>query len=274
MRYIVKTRRLETDDGELIKVFECPLEKRWEDLMPWTEDWQDEHPNDHKRLCGACRKCVVNFQPFSESQILAITQVDPNVCGHLRTDHPDMTEVVGLPADSDWGEGLLDQSSCVKTQRLASGERIIRTARSLQALRAAVNQGLIPYFVPNMESGRTQQKLSIVFDREKGRLSISGHFRSGGPFDQQQIELRYGKGAGIALRQDFRRHSSPVAAYLLPHDIAVEERVYLEDLIEDRVASIWYQGDAYRASTGFAIWRGHELEIERSEDATGFEILG
>lgn len=278
MRFIVEDRRLETDEGELIKVFDCPLEKRWEDLMPWTDGWQDRELNDHKRLCGACQKCVVNFQPFTEVQIIALVQVNPGVCGYLRTNHPDLREIVGDLGDDATQDSMFlreDGASCTYTQAIASGERVIKTARSLLALREAVDRGCTPMFVPNTETGRTHQKLSVVYDRRQRQLTIAGDYRSMVPFDQDQIDLQYGKGAGISLWQDLRRHPSPLAAYLLPPDIQVGERVFLEDLIEDRVGSSWNQGDTYRARSGFAVWRGDHLELEQGEDEySGPMVLG
>lgn len=37
MRFIIEDRALETDDGELIKEFDCPPEKRWDDLLSCTD---------------------------------------------------------------------------------------------------------------------------------------------------------------------------------------------------------------------------------------------
>jgi hypothetical protein len=145
----------------------------------------------------------------------------------------------------------------------------------LLAIRLAAEAGYRPYFVLNVETGRTHQKLSVVFDTTEQSLWISGDFRTMRAGSQADIESRFGKGAGIYLDQDLRRHPSPVAAYLLPANIRFGERVYLEDLIEDRVGSAWNQGDRHRAMSGFALWKGSRLELEQGEgDSPGPMILG
>lgn len=265
MRFIVSTRRLESDDGKLIKTFDCPMQKQWNDLMPWTNHWQDRKTSEHKRLCGACGKCVVNFEHFRENQIVALVQASPETCAYLPATHPDLTEIVGDPAQDNRVQGYKD-ASCIRTQSTISGERIIKTARSLIALRQAVDQGFRPYFVPNSDSGMIHQKLAVIFDKDSSNLLISGDFRSMMATSQEYIDERYGKGAGIFLRQDFSRHPSPIAAYLLPNDIQEGERVFLEDLIEDRMNGSWNQGDTYRAANGYGFWRGDHLQIEQAVD--------
>lgn len=276
MRFIVKDKVLETDDGELIKEFNCPLEKRWDDLLPWANHWRDNELNDRKRQCGACQKAVVNLQHYREIQIIALVEVNPEVCGYLRADHPDLTEIVGDLQDdlaTQWVNNA--SSSCIRTRTTKSGERVVKTARSLLALQEAVDQDYRPYFVPNIESGRIGQKLSIAYDGKTRQLCISGDFRTPLPFDQRNMDEQFGKGAGLALHGDFDRPSSPLAAYLLPQDIRMGERVFLEDLIEDRVGSSWNQGDTYREQSGFAIWRGDHLELEQGEDErSGIMFLG
>lgn len=259
MRLIMDEMRLESDSGELIKKFKCPMEKRWDDLMPWSDDWRKIKPNDNKRLCGACGSCVVNFQNFREAEIVAILKVSPEVCGYMTDEHPDLTEIV-YSSDSDsagYGQVLTTlgkSSSCTATEIVDSGERIVHTARSLAAIEDAISKGFRPYFVANVPNGITHQKLSIVYDHEVHQLHVSSDFRS-----MRHTDI---KGDGIYLNQDMSRHPSPVAAYLLPDDIQIEERVYLEDLIEDRVSHGWNQGDRFRAKSCFAIWRGDHLELE------------
>ena len=65
---------------------------------------------------------------------------------------------------------------------------------------------------------------------------------------------------------------SPFAAYLIPKDIVIGERVFVKDLIEDFVGKSWNQGDTYRLESCEAIWNGIDLEIqyERSENCSSF----
>lgn len=61
------------------------------------------------------------------------------------------------------------------------------------------------------------------------------------------------------------RFESPFAAYLIPKDIAVGERVLIEDVIEDYVGGRWSQGDTFRLNKCEAIWNGKEFEMQLPE---------
>jgi hypothetical protein len=53
-----------------------------------------------------------------------------------------------------------------------------------------------------------------------------------------------------------------VAAYLLPSDLAVGERVYLTDLIEDRIWFYNHLGKTQRLPSAYATWDGETFQIE------------
>jgi len=61
---------------------------------------------------------------------------------------------------------------------------------------------------------------------------------------------------------------SPFAAYLIPRDIQPGETVWIEDLIEDIVKSIWNQGDAFRLESCEAVWNGVDFDIQFEERHT------
>ena len=67
---------------------------------------------------------------------------------------------------------------------------------------------------------------------------------------------------------------SPYAAYLLPPDLKINERVFLEDLIEDVVGLVWNQGDKYRLSSVEAIWNGNDFELDYQKMIDKNEIVG
>jgi len=58
----------------------------------------------------------------------------------------------------------------------------------------------------------------------------------------------------------------PYAAYLLPKDLEVGERVWIEDLIEDLVGGKWNQGDEWRLNGCEAVWDGTNLVADYSEE--------
>ena len=72
MRFNPETKVLSTDDGLLIKVLHCPLQKRWEQLHPAT--------NSPHRSCSDCEREVLDTAFMSESKVLSALQLDPSAC--------------------------------------------------------------------------------------------------------------------------------------------------------------------------------------------------
>jgi hypothetical protein len=56
--------------------------------------------------------------------------------------------------------------------------------------------------------------------------------------------------------------SSPFAAYLIPKNIKVGERVFVKDLIEDYIGFEWNQGNTQRLISAEAKWDGTDLIIQ------------
>ena len=52
------------------------------------------------------------FNGFSEEQIIGVVAVDPDACGYLRMDHPELREVVG--EERERHQALKDKSSCIE----------------------------------------------------------------------------------------------------------------------------------------------------------------
>ena len=66
---------------------------------------------------------------------------------------------------------------------------------------------------------------------------------------------------------------SPYAAYLIPKNLKVGEKVYIEDLIEDYAGISWNQGDVLRLEGCEAIWNGEDFDI-LYEEATQETFIG
>jgi len=65
-----------------------------------------------------------------------------------------------------------------------------------------------------------------------------------------------------------------LAAYLIPKDIQIGERVFIEDLIEDYVGASWNQGDTFRLESCDAIWNGKDLEIQYNPQIDFSKFVG
>ncbi|TFV94479.1 hypothetical protein E4S40_10685 [Algoriphagus kandeliae] len=67
---------------------------------------------------------------------------------------------------------------------------------------------------------------------------------------------------------------NPFAAYLIPHDLEIGERVFISDVIEDLVGSRWNQGDVFRLETCEAIWTGNDLLLDYKYPGDNYTIYG
>jgi hypothetical protein len=138
------------------------------------------------------------------------------------------------------------------------GLRIIKTARTERSINRAAQEGFWPLIKKVERDPEISSKFAIFQHRETGRIEVIGDFRF--HLDPNEYEAVIGW-------SHFYPHvtDKPFAAYLIPPDIEVGERVYVEDLIEDFIGGRWNQGDVFRLAEAEAIWTGTDLEIDYGE---------
>ncbi len=146
-----------------------------------------------------------------------------------------------------------------------NGLRIIGTARSKSAINRADRNGFTPIIKKVEPSPKINSKFSIIRNKVTGEIDVISDFRHNVNSDFETV-----------LDWTFyypHYFKSPFAAYLIPNDIKIGERVFIKDLIEDIVGDSWNQGDTYRLTSSEAIWDGNELLIEYNSQK-GFTIVG
>jgi hypothetical protein len=154
------------------------------------------------------------------------------------------------------------------------GLRVIKTARDKDSINRAAKSGLKPLVKKVEPSDKIRSKYSVVQNKKTGEIVISGDFRSD-----------YRRGIHSDENNDFEtvidftyyyphNFKSPFAAYLIPKDIKIGERVFIEDLIEDYIGASWNQGDTYRLEICEAIWNGTDLEIQYDPKANRSDFIG
>jgi len=238
MKFNIEKSILTTDTGELIKHLSCPINKRWENLVPLAETYL-------KRRCNECHKNVIDISAFNDEQVTAIVEIDPDACLYVRSDAPNI-EFVGENSSEH-------HKLCMLQDGMYEYCRIIRTARSLDEINSNYkepNYRLVVEIVK--ENPEIHEKFEIEQDPETGEVILNGDYRGmnnpGGVFWYHP-----------------RRYPSPIAAYLVPDDIKEGERVYIPDLIEEHVGDSWNQGDTYKLKSAFAVWNGEAFDIEVHE---------
>ncbi|MGY3215294.1 hypothetical protein [Mucilaginibacter sp. HD30] len=143
--------------------------------------------------------------------------------------------------------------------------RIIKTARTEQAINEAAKEGFWPIVKPVIPSPEIRAKYAIKQDKETGKITVGNDYRAMNipmfkfDHDTQPTDTDVIIGWTYFYPYQFE---SPFAAYLVPNDLGIGELVVLEDLIEDVVGAKWNQGDTYRLKSCEAVWDGKEFVLQ------------
>jgi len=148
--------------------------------------------------------------------------------------------------------------------------RVIKTARDKDSINKAAKNGLKPLIKKVKPSDEIRSKFSVVQNKTTGIIEIIGDYRMGFSSDEN------GEFETVIKWTHYYPYNfkSPFAAYLIPKDIKVGERVYIEDLIEDYIGASWNQGDTYRLESCEAIWSGTDLEIQYDPSTNRSDFIG
>lgn len=149
----------------------------------------------------------------------------------------------------------------------SNGLRVIKTARDKDSINKGVKDGFKPLLKKVEPSSKIRSKYCVVQDKQTGEIEIVGDYRSHFPSDEFEVLIDWTYYYPYSFK-------SPFAAYLIPKDISIGERVYLEDLIEDYVGASWNQGDTYRLENCEAIWNGSDFEIQYDTDISSSTFVG
>ncbi len=147
------------------------------------------------------------------------------------------------------------------------GLRPIMTARDEASINKGVKGGFWPLVKKVERSPEIRSNFMVVQNKKTGEIEVVGDQRMG--FDTENYDM-------VIEWTYYYPHcfASPFAAYLIPPDIEIGERVYIEDLIEDIVGARWNQGNNYRLEGCEAIWNGKDLEIQYDPDTNLVEFEG
>ncbi len=133
--------------------------------------------------------------------------------------------------------------------------RVIKTARSQESINDAARNGFYPLIKKVEKSDEIRSKYAILQHKETGEIEVIGDLRSN--YSHKDYEM-------VVHFTYYYPHNflSPFAAYLIPKDIKIGEKVFLEDLIEDYIRAFWNQGDVYRLESCEAVWNGKDFDIQ------------
>lgn len=159
--------------------------------------------------------------------------------------------------------------------------RIIKTARSEQAINEAGDNGHWPLVKPVVPSPDIKVKFAVKQNKDTGKIKVVHDYRLADiPIKPVRPELFNNahpieSDVVIGFTYYYPYHfESPFAAYLVPSDLKVGEVVMLEDLIEDVVGGSWNQGDTYRLASCKAVWDGKEFILQHKPNERTNQIVG
>lgn len=150
------------------------------------------------------------------------------------------------------------------------GLRIIKTARSKYSINKAARNGFKLLIKKVEPSNEIRSKYSVIQNNKTGEIKIISDYRE---------RLQSDKNGEFITVIDWTYYyphnfKSLFAAYLIPKDIEVGEKVFIEDLIEDFIGAKWNQGDTYRLESCEAFWNGSELEIAYDQKENRSDFIG
>jgi hypothetical protein len=140
-------------------------------------------------------------------------------------------------------------------QKNTNGLRVIKTARDEESINDAARNGFFPLLRKVEKSDEIRSKYAILQNKKTGEIEVIGDFRGGFGSNDHEMVIDF----TFYYPHNF---PSPFAAYLIPRDIKIGDRVFLEDLIEDYIGASWNQGDTYRLESCEAVWNGKDLDIQ------------
>ena len=154
--------------------------------------------------------------------------------------------------------------------KLPNNLRVIKTARDEKSINEAARNGYKP-LVKRLEPSKSiHSKFSVLQCIKTGEIEVIFDFRMA---DGSSEETEYITVIDWTYYYPYL-FKSPFAAYLIPNDIEVGENVFIEDLIEDIIGSVWNQGDTFRLKSCAAVWNGKDLEIKYDPARDHSIILG
>ncbi len=139
--------------------------------------------------------------------------------------------------------------------------RVIKTARTEAAINKAAKAGFRPLLRRLKPSKEIRSSFSVWQNEMTGEIDVIYNPRYGVPGEGWKKVIDWTR---------FYPHvfPEPFAAYLIPPDIQVGERVLVKDLIEDFIGMTMGRGENFRLESCEAVWDGSDLKIqyERSRD--------
>ena len=243
MFYDVNTRELSSYAGKLLKKLDCPLHKKWSELTVLSED-------DSKRYCNSCHKRVINLDGMNQEEVEALLEQWPYSCVYVPPSSANIKT-------TGYKHGLKDDPCPF---------RRINTVRGEKEINQGVHEGFWPLVRQVLRSPKISSWMAVYQNEETGEIKCVGDHRWPPKSPWKQIIQSFDYYPNVWKHE--------IAAYLIPSDLKIGERVFLTDLIEDRVGVFGNQGHTRRLESAYAIWEGKDFKIQWTEEKDAPRMIG
>lgn len=146
----------------------------------------------------------------------------------------------------------------------------IATARDERAINKAAEDGFFPLIKKVVPAAALHTKFAVLQNLQTGHITVVTDFRDR---THSNFDGKFKTVIPFSFYYPYA-FASPFAAYLIPKDLKVDERVVLLDLIEDYVGGTWNQGDTFRLESCEAIWTGGGFDICYDPDLNKTFFIG
>jgi hypothetical protein len=258
MKFNPKTKEVFSDDNIFIKKLSCHLTISEKDLIKQTSQID---------ICRFCKKEIFDTSYLSDSELLNLFKLKPNTCIKLDvnqpnlkltdktiTDNTDNKEIDNLDDNDDLS---FEKENKLVGRKLKNKFRVIKTARTIDAIKKAINKGLRPLIKKINPSEKIRVNYCVFQNLKTGEIIHVNDFREAMSYENSRFEKVINWSKYYPYKYDL-----PYAAYLIPADLKPDELVLLEDLIEDYLGENTNQGNYYRLQSAEAIWNGKDFEIK------------
>lgn len=234
------TNALYDDTGTFLKTVFCPRSLRPEQL-----EKLDQYGTN--RYCRYCRREILSLDSLSDAEAKLALQKDPNAC------------VFSTPVARNVRFLSSPNGHAVEN---AEDLPVVTTLRNLPSMELAAASGFRLIFRNvGSKSAFGDWKFILYQNKVTGRLWWTADHREGfPPLEDSESPTAYRRvGDWIAVRND---RPFPLGAYAVSAEIAVGQRVYISDVLEDIPITWWNQGNAHRLTCSVAVWDGTDLTLE------------
>ena len=150
------------------------------------------------------------------------------------------------------------------------GLRIIKTARNQREINQAVKQGFRALVKPVIPSDKIYSIVRVYQHVKTGEVTTRQYSKSN-PFINFDVDYKV---VIPSIKYYPYPFESPFAAYLIPTDLQRDERVFIEDIIEDYPQESWDKTSFFRPFNCEAIWDGNDFIMLFDEEEDRGHCVG